>query len=254
VEGVVVHRPGPARPGPLVVDLHGGPAWVWTQTFQTGLFASAQLFAADGYTVFLPNPRGSHGYGDAAQRMADWGQLDYQDIQSGVDTLIRRGLAHPDSLAIMGWSYGGFMSAWTITQTPRFRAAVVGAGITEPVAMWGTQNVVHYYEAFFGGSPFAEGAWDAYQRTSALSGVGRVRTPTLVIHGMQDPIVPPNQGLIFYRALRSNGVAAELVWLPRTEHGPTEPGLMYETVRRTKEWIDRWVRGIVPAPATALQP
>lgn len=250
VEGVVVYPAGwsPSDgPRALVVKIHGGPAGVYVQNFQAaGHGSNAQLYAADGYVTLLPNPRGSMGYGDEAQRSVinDWGGLDFHDIMTGVDTLIARGVAHPDSLGVMGWSYGGYMTAWTVTQTDRFRAAVVGAGITEPISMWGTQDIIHTFEGYFGGGhPWAEGRWAEYQESSPLASVQEVSTPTLVIHGRNDPRVPPNQGQIFYRALRALGVPTALVWLPRTPHGPSEPGLQYETARLQKAWMDHWVRG-----------
>jgi dipeptidyl aminopeptidase/acylaminoacyl peptidase len=248
VEGLVVYPAGwrPADgPRAMVVKVHGGPAGVFAQGFQGVPGQNAHWWAADGYAVFLPNPRGSTGYGDAVQRMVieDWGGLDFQDIMTGVDTLVARGVAHPDSLGVMGWSYGGYMTAWTITQTDRFRAAVVGAPITEPIAMWGTQDIRHVFEAYFGGGPYEDGRWEVYQRASPLNHVGNARTPTRLIHGALDERTPPNQAAIFYRALVANGVPAELVWLPRTPHGPREPGLMYERDRLQKEWLDRWIRG-----------
>lgn len=247
VEGVLVY-PADYREGqrvPLVVKIHGGPAGAYVQNFQaSGYGSNAQWFAADGYAMLMPNPRGSAGYGDDGQRsvIEDWGGLDFQDIMTGVDAVIERGIAHPDSLGVMGWSYGGYMTAWTVTQTDRFKAAVNGAGITEPIAMWGTQDIIQVFEGYFGGTPFDEGRWDVYQQSSPLANVRSVTTPTLMIHGRNDARVPPNQAQIFFRSLRALGVPTELVWLPRTGHGPSEPGLQYETALRQKQWMDRWIR------------
>lgn len=255
IEGLVIHPAGwsPADgPRPLVTKIHGGPAGVFLQSFQASSHgANAQVFAADGYATFLPNPRGSTGYGDAVQRsvIEDWGGMDFHDIMTGVDALIDQGVAHPDSLGVMGWSYGGYMTAWAITRTDRFRAAVVGAGITENISMWGTQDIPHVFEAYFGGGPYEDGRWDVYQRSSPLTGIRNVTTPTLLIHGENDARVPPNQASIYYRALRALDVPAELLWLPRTPHGPREPGLQYETARWQKEWMDRWIRGQRPTAA-----
>jgi dipeptidyl aminopeptidase/acylaminoacyl peptidase len=248
VEGLLVYPAGwtPARGRvPLVVKIHGGPSGVYVQNYQASSHNNdAQRYAADGYAVLLPNPRGSSGYGDAGVRsvIEDWGGLDFQDIMTGVDAVIERGLAHPDSLGVMGWSYGGYMTAWTVSQTSRFKAAVAGAAITENIAMWGTQDIIHVFEGYFGGSPWTEGRWEEYQASSPLAHMRKASTPTLVIHGRNDPRVPPNQALIFYRTLRALGVPSELVWLPRSGHGPSEPGLQYETARRQKEWMDRWIR------------
>lgn len=248
VEGILVYPAAwvPARgPAPLVVKIHGGPSGVYLQNFQASSYGSdAQRYAADGYAVLLPNPRGSSGYGDAAQQavVKDWGGLDYQDIMAGVDTLIARGIAHKDSLGVMGWSYGGYMTAWTISQTDRFKAAVVGAGITEAIAMWGTQDIVNVFEAYFGGSPWDPGEWDLYQKSSPLAHMRNAKTPTLILHGRNDPRVPPNQATILYRTLKALDVPTELRWLPRSGHGPTEPGLQYQTAKAQKEWMDRWIR------------
>jgi dipeptidyl aminopeptidase/acylaminoacyl peptidase len=248
VEGVLVYPAGwtPSRgAAPLIVKIHGGPSGVHQQNFQASSYGSdAQRYAADGYAVLLPNPRGSSGYGDAAQQavVKDWGGLDFQDIMTGVDTLIGRGIAHRDSLGVMGWSYGGYMTAWTISQTNRFKAAVMGAGITEAIAMWGTQDIIDVFEAYFGGSPWEPGEWDVYQKSSPLAHMRNAKTPTLIIHGRNDPRVPPNQAMILYRSLKALNVPTELMWLPRSGHSPTEPGLQYETAKAQKEWMDRWIR------------
>lgn len=121
-----------------------------------------------GYAIFFPNPRGSNGYGEAF-RMAvvgEWGYADYDDIQSGIDELIEDGIADPDRLGIMGWSYGGYMTAWTITQTDRFKAASVGAGITNIVSFYGQTDIPRYLERYLGTTP-----WDGieeYTRRSAI--------------------------------------------------------------------------------------
>jgi dipeptidyl aminopeptidase/acylaminoacyl peptidase len=248
IEGILVYPAGwsPARGrAPLIVKLHGGPSGDFVENFQAFYGSDAQRYAADGYVVLMPNPRGSAGYGDSTQRavVKDWGGLDYQDIMIGVDTLIARGVAHPDSLGVMGWSYGGYMTAWTISQTNRFKAAVVGAGITEPIAMWGTQDIVGVFEAYFGGSPWDPGEWDVYQKSSPLAHLRNANTPTLIIQGKDDPRVPPNQAMLLYRSLKALGVATQLMWLPRTGHSPTEPGLQYETAKAQKDWMDRWIRG-----------
>jgi dipeptidyl aminopeptidase/acylaminoacyl peptidase len=256
IEGVLVypndwaHDTGPRA---TVVKIHGGPSGVYVQNFQaSSSSADAQRYAADGYVVLLPNPRGSSGYGESGLQavVGDWGGLDFQDIMTGVDTLIARGITHADSLGVMGWSYGGYMTAWTVTQTSRFKAAVAGAAITENIAMWGTQDIQHVFEAYFGGGPYEPGMWEVYQKSNPLAFIENATTPTMVLHGENDPRVPPNQARIFYRGLRANGVPAKLVWLPRTGHGPREPGLRYETARHQKEWMDQWIRKGPAKPTT----
>jgi len=254
VEGVLVYpHDWTADSGPraTVVKIHGGPSGVFVENFQAASSsADAQRYAADGYVVLLPNPRGSSGYGEAGLKavVGDWGGLDFQDIMTGVDELVDRGISHPDSLGVMGWSYGGYMTAWTVTQTTRFKAAVAGAAITENISMWGTQDIQHVFEAYFGAGPYEPGMWEVYQKSNPLSFIENATTPTMILHGENDPRVPPNQAMTFYRGLQANGVDAKLVWLPRTGHGPREPGLRYETAKHQKDWMDQWIR--TPKPIT----
>ena len=254
VEGVLVYPHDWATnggPRATVVKIHGGPSGVFVENYQAASSgADAQRYAADGYVVLLPNPRGSSGYGEAGLQsvVGDWGGLDFQDIMTGVDELVERGVSHPDSLGVMGWSYGGFMTAWTVTQTSRFRAAVAGAAITENISMWGTQDIQHVFEAYFGAGPYEPGMMEVYQKSNPLAFIENATTPTMILHGENDPRVPPNQAMTFYRGLKANGVDTKLVWLPRTGHGPREPGLRYETARNQKEWMDRWIR--TPKPIT----
>lgn len=252
VEGVLLYPVGWSSgdtPRATVVKIHGGPSGVYVENFQASSSgADAQRYAGDGYFVLLPNPRGSSGYGEAGLQsvVQDWGGLDFQDIMSGVDHLVDQGYAHPDSLGVMGWSYGGYMTAWAVTQTKRFKAAVAGAAITENIAMWGTQDIQHVFEAYFGGGPYEPGLWEVYQRSNPLAFIKNATTPTMVIHGENDPRVPPNQARIFYRGLKANGVETKLVWLPRTGHGPREPGLQFERSRAQKDWMDRHIRRFRP--------
>lgn len=251
IEGLVVlpagwsHGDGPRA---LVTNIHGGPAQVRVQSFQAaGFDTDAQRYAADGYAVFLPNPRGSSGYSEESllSIREDWGGRDFQDIMTGIDYLIDRGIAHRDSLGVMGWSYGGYMTAWAVTQTRRFKAAVAGAPITDILSQWGSTvaNIHLMIEDYFRGGPYEPGRWKVYQRSNPMPFVTQVTTPTLVIQGKNDPTVTPDQARTFFRALRANGVPTKLVWLPRTGHWPGEPGLGYEAARHQKEWLDRWVRG-----------
>jgi dipeptidyl aminopeptidase/acylaminoacyl peptidase len=251
IEGLVVLPAGWSNgdgPRALVTNIHGGPAQVRVQSFQAAGFDSdAQRYAADGYAVFLPNPRGSSGYGEASilSIREDWGGRDFEDIMTGIDYLIDRGIAHRDSLGVMGWSYGGYMTARAVTQTDRFKAAVAGAPITDLLANWGSAeaNVHLMIQDYYLGGPYQPGRWKLYQRSNPMPSVTRVTTPTMVIHGTNDRTVPIEQGRMFFRALRANGVPTKLVWLPRTGHWPGEPGIAYEAVRHQKEWFDRWVRG-----------
>ncbi len=245
IEGLLTLPPGyeNGRRVPLVLNIHGGPSGVFTESFIGGpsLYPLA-VFAAKGYAVLRVNPRGSAGYGRqfrAAVR-GDWGGMDYQDLMTGVDHVIEMGIADPDRLAVMGWSYGGYMTSWVITQTRRFRAAAIGAGITDTVSMWGTNDIPTVLSDYFNG-PWWE-RFDLYVERSPLTHVAAVTTPTLILHGAKDPRVPTTQGYEFYRALKRRGVPVKMVTYPRTEHGPREPKFVLDIMRRHLAWVEEHLR------------
>jgi dipeptidyl aminopeptidase/acylaminoacyl peptidase len=163
---------------------------------------------------------------------------DFRDIMTGVDRLIETGLADADRLAISGASYGGYMTAWSITQTTRFRAAVVGCAITDLISFMGTTDVRPRFENYLGLDP------RDYLRLSPLEFVDRVRTPSLVWHGDQDPRVPPTQGREWYSALHHNGVPVELLIYHDEGHGLKGPKHQKDLLERELAWLDRWI----PAP------
>ncbi len=247
MEGLLVTPPDyqPGKAYPLLVVIHGGP----TGHFDTGfnLWSAGaypvHVFALQGYVVFKPNPRGSGGRGAKfrAANLKDWGGADYHDIQDGVDELIARGIADPDHMGVMGWSYGGYMTAWTITQTSRFRAASVGAGSPNLYSSYGTTSDAFFLEWYFGGPPWQ--ARELYMAHSPMTFVDHVTTPTLIQHGTEDPGVPISQGEELYTALRARGIAVEMIRYPRSSHVFTEPKLIRDTLTRNLEWFDRYVRG-----------
>jgi len=251
IQGTLVRPPpgpgrGTATPQPMVVLVHGGP---------TGMHTSAMvwhewvgLYAARGIAVFLPNPRGSLGWGTAfaEANLGDMGGADFGDIMAGVDHLVAQGLADPERLAIAGWSYGGFMAAWAVTQTDRFKVAVMGAGISDWRSFHGVSHL-HAWDALFHGTVGKDA--DPYDpdgphaRFSPLSYVDRVRTPTLILHGERDIDVPLGQGLQFYRALRDRGVPVSMTVYPRAGHGPSERAQMRDVAERFVEWTARYLEG-----------
>lgn len=241
IEGLLTYPVGYSEgtPVPLVLVIHGGPMGVFTDTFigQRGLYPVA-TFAAKGYAVLRPNPRGSSGYGKRFRmaNMRDWGGGDYQDIMAGVDTLIERGVADPTRMAVMGWSYGGFMTSWVIGQTDRFQAACVGAAVTNLWSFTGTSDILDFIPHYFGGEPWE--AFDAYRKHSPMSYVQNVKTPTLVLHGEQDLRVPVSQGYEFYNALARRGVETSMVVYPRTPHGPREPKFLLDVAQRHVSWVE----------------
>ncbi|MDT0632379.1 S9 family peptidase [Rubrivirga sp. S365] len=247
VEGLLTYPVGyeEGRRVPLVLNIHGGPAGVYTQSFTGGpSIYQLQTFAQRGYAVLRPNPRGSTGYGRDFRyaNVRDWGFGDYEDVMSGVDAVIERGVGHPDSLAVMGWSYGGYLTSFAVTRTDRFKAASMGAGLPNLVSMVTTTDIPNYLVAHLGGREVWED-YDAYERHSAIYRVANVTTPTQVIHGANDLRVPFTQGQEFYVALQRRGVKTEMVVLPRTPHGPREPKLLMATTPYILSWFEEHLRG-----------
>jgi dipeptidyl aminopeptidase/acylaminoacyl peptidase len=246
LDGLLLTPPdyAPGKSYPLLLVIHGGPAGAFQTSFalRRGAYP-LQAFASQGYVVFQPNPRGSGGYGERFRKanIKDWGYSDYNDIQDGVDDLVTRGIADKDRLGVMGWSYGGFMTSWTITQTQRFKAASVGAGVTNLFSMYGTTDIPPLQESYFGARPWEDR--ELYAKHSAMSFVDKVTTPTLIQHGTEDRRVPLSQGEELYTALRSRGVTVEMVKYPRSQHGLTEPKLIRDSMMRNLEWFDRYVMG-----------
>jgi dipeptidyl aminopeptidase/acylaminoacyl peptidase len=246
IEGLLTYPVG-YRPGtavPLVVMVHGGPTGVFVRSY-TGAPTTYTVagFATRGFAVLRGNVRGSSGYGRAFRyaNYKDWGGGDYQDILSGVDALVARGIADPDRLGIMGWSYGGYMTSWVITQTRRFKAASVGAGVTNLMSFTGTADIPSFLPDYFGGEHWD--AFDAWRARSALFNVKGVTTPTLILHGEADRRVPVSQGYELYNALKRQGVTTKMVVYPRQPHSLQEPKLMLDAMKRNLEWFERHVLG-----------
>ena len=181
------------------------------------------MWAGNGWAVFYPEPARQLELRreDPAGQHHDWGGGDYKDIMTGVDALVARGIADPDKLAHIGWSYGGYMTAWVITQTTRFKAAMVGAGLTNMWSMYGTNDIPSVLIAYFGGIPNQK-TLPLYLERSAMSHIDKVTTPTLILHGANDERVPVGQAYELYRGLKDRGKATELVFYPREGHGIAE--------------------------------
>jgi len=242
IEGLLTYPAG-YRAGqkvPLLLNVHGGPAGVFQQTFigGRGVYPLATL-AARGYAILRPNPRGSSGYGTEFRRanIKDWGVGDYQDLMTGVDKVIAMGVADPERLGVMGWSYGGFMTSWIVTQTRRFKAASAGAPVTNLMSFTGTADIPAFIPDYFGGQ-FWE-ALDLYQKHSPMFNVKGVATPTMIQHGEADVRVPISQGYEFYHALKAQGVPTRMLVLPRQPHGPNEPKMQLAAMRANIEWFDK---------------
>ncbi|QOI97046.1 MAG: S9 family peptidase [Flammeovirgaceae bacterium] len=232
------------RKYPLILNIHGGPAGVFTQNYTgASTIYPLQAFASEGYAVLRPNPRGSSGYGVEFRQANknDWGFGDYDDIMAGVDKVIADGLVHPDSLCVTGWSYGGYMTSMIITKTNRFKAAMVGAGVTNLISFTGTADIPDFIPDYFGGELWDR--TDVYARHSAMFAVKNAKTPTLVIHGERDLRVPISQGQELYMALKRLGVKTQMVSYPRTPHGPQEPKFIQDIAERVIDWFNQHNRG-----------
>jgi dipeptidyl aminopeptidase/acylaminoacyl peptidase len=244
IEGLLTYPAGyrEGRKYPLILNIHGGPANYFSETFlgKAGVYPLA-AFAERGYAILRPNPRGSGGYGKRFRfaNVNDWGGKDYEDIMAGVDHVISMGIADPDRMAVMGWSYGGFMTSWVITQTHRFRAAVIGAAVTNLWSFTGTSDIVGFLPDYFEGEPWQ--VFENYRKHSPMAHVKGVSTPALILHGEADERVPISQGYEFYNALKRQGANVQMVVYPRTPHGPQEPKLIEDIMRRHLEFIGKHI-------------
>ena len=229
---------------PLLVEAHGGPTGATTASFKASWGSPGQVWAGRGWAVLYPNARGSTNYGEKFTRanIMDWGGGDYRDIMTGVDAMIARGLADSSKLAFEGWSYGGYMTAWVVSQTGRFKAARMGAGLSDLQSMYGTTDIPGYIGTFFSGIP-TQKTLDFYRARSAITFVDNVTTPLLIQHGGSDQRVPTGQSMEYFRALKDRGKTVELVFYPREGHGLAEYYHQLDKMQREYEWITKYTLG-----------
>jgi dipeptidyl aminopeptidase/acylaminoacyl peptidase len=220
---------------PLIALIHGGPTGNWQDSIEVW----GQLLAARGYAVFYPNIRGSVGYGQEFIEMnrGDWGGADFKDVMWGVKDLIDRGIADPAKLGIGGWSYGGYMAEWAITQTNEFKAAVSGAGLSNLISEYGTEEGPAYDEWFYG-VPYESDSLVKFLNSSPFTQLKNAKTPTLILQGEADTTDPPGQSQELYRGLKHYGVETELVMYPREPHGLREEKHLLDRVQRILSWYD----------------
>ncbi len=245
VQGFLIF-PRQLNPGqryPLVVHVHGGPSSAVSSNF-LGEGYTEQLIALSqaGYFVFLPNPRGSYGQGEAFTKanVKDFGHGDLRDIMAGIDTVIRRFPVDGNRLGIKGWSYGGFMTMWTVTQTNRFRAAVAGAGISNWLSYTGENGISEWMVPFFGKTAYEDKA--VYAQSSAINYIANARTPTLIVVGEHDAECPAPQSFEFWRGLQHVGVKTQLVVYPDEGHGFQDPAHKRDLMQRTVRWFDTYLK------------
>ncbi len=227
---------GKGKP-PLVLYVHGGPAGNFSQAYSSW----AQLLVDHGYQVLMVNPRGSSGYGEEFLKANrnDWGGGDFKDLMAAVDVVLARGEVDPNRLGIGGWSYGGYMAEWAITQTNRFKVAVSGAGMFDLAAEFGTEVGPAGDEWYFG-TPWEH--LDNFQHGSPQTYIKNAKTPTLILQGENDPIDPIGQSTSLYRALKRYGVETELVTYPREPHGFREEKHQVDVLLRMLAWFDRYLQ------------
>jgi len=225
---------------PLVVNPHGGPEG----TSLLGWSTFAQLLAARGYFVLQPNYRGSGGRGVTFSQgdHNDLGGKEFRDILAGIDTLAAEGLVDPQRVGIGGWSYGGYLSALAATHhSDRFRAAVMGAGISNWVSFAGTTDIPHEMSLVHW-NQWAYDDFAMYWQRSPLSRIADAHTPLLILHGADDKRVPPGQAWELYTALKHNGIPTQLVLYPRSGHGVGERPHRLDLYRRQLDWFDRYLK------------
>lgn len=236
IDSYVLYPPGfvKGEPAPTVLEIHGGPHSWHPQGSMLGLY---QCLAAAGYVVVLPNPRGSQGYGErfAGSCVADWGGADFGDLMSALDHLVAEGIADPARLYVAGYSYGGFMTAWTVGHTDRFRAACVSAPVSNLVSMFGTTDIPYFNEHESGGSPWE--VPDYYREHSPVTYLPRVTTPVLVLHWDGDLRCPVGQGEEVFQGLVKLGKEAVMVRYPGGYHIRRTPSQLIDWTQRHLEWF-----------------
>lgn len=232
-------RPAPPPSGrhPMVVLVHGGPA----SAARPGWPRVAGVLASQGFYVLLPNPRGSYGQGEELTRgnVKDFGYGDLRDILGGVDAATAAAPIDPERIGIYGWSYGGYMTMWAVTQTQRFRAAVAGAGIVNWQSYYGQNRIDQWMIPYFGASVYDD-PW-IYARSSPISFIKAVHTPTLVLQGERDAEVPAPQAYEFWHALKTLGVETRLVIYPDEGHH-LSPADSLDVMQRTVDWFRTHLR------------
>jgi dipeptidyl aminopeptidase/acylaminoacyl peptidase len=242
IEGFVVKPPGfdPSFEYPAILRIHGGPQSQYDFRFSF----DHQIFAAHGYVVVLPNPRGSTGYGQefCLAIWQAWGEKDYEDVMAAVDYVIDQGYVDPERLGVGGWSYGGMLTDHVITKTDRFKAAYTGASAVLYVVNYGHDQYQRWWE-YEVGLPWEPESRELYEKMSPFNKVANVVTPTLILCGEQDWNVPVINSEQLYQALKRLGVPTELVVYPGEHHGISTPSYIKDRYERYIDWFAKYVKG-----------
>jgi dipeptidyl aminopeptidase/acylaminoacyl peptidase len=236
---------------PLLLRIHGGPNGQDQHSFSL----ERQFFAANGYAVLAVNYRGSAGRGQKYSRaiFANWGHYEVEDLQAGVDHVIKMGVADPDRLGVGGWSYGGILTDYMIASDQRFKAATSGAGTAFTVAFYGTDQYIIQYDNEIG-PPWDAKAWETYQKISyPFLHADRIKTPTLFLCGERDFNVPVAGSEQMYQALRSLGIETQLIIYPNQNHGITRPSYIRDRLERYLAWYDKYLKKAPVAAATSTK-
>jgi dipeptidyl aminopeptidase/acylaminoacyl peptidase len=240
IEGWVMLPRGVKQPYPMILAIHGGPHGAYSSGFDYEF----QWLAANGYAVLYTNPRGSTGYGEKFQwaTWGGWGKLDYEDVMAGVDYALAHYPIDPKRLGVTGYSYGGFLTDWIITQTGRFAAAVTGAGISNWLSDYGTADIPRTKESEFHGSPWEPAAAERMRGLSPITFAANVKTPTLFVHGESDMRVPIEEAEQMYTALKKRHVPAKFIRYPGNYHGGWPPWDMVHRYYYEVEWWREYLR------------
>ena len=242
IEGVLIYPPesdGESK-HPLIVQIHGGPKGHCTQSLRS--YYMHPVWAAEGYLVFRPNFRGSEGYGNefAVANRRDLGGGDFQDVMSGIDMLVERGIADPERIGIMGGSYGGYMTNWAIGQTDRFKAAISGFGVFNLITDYSNSEIARWDPDYMGAYYWEDP--EIYRKCSPSSFVDQIHTPVLLLHGADDNNTFIANSREMYRALKDRGAVVEFVHYPREGHGLREPNHRLDEMRRCLAWFDKYLK------------
>ena len=245
IEGILI-KPAdydPARKYPLLVVIHGGPTGVDTPMLTADRTYPVERFAAKGALILKPNYRGSAGYGAKFRglNVRNLGLGDYEDVISGVDFLIARGMVDKDRVASMGWSQGGYISAFITCYSDRFKAVSVGAGISDWMTYYVNTDIHPFTRQYLKGTPWSDP--EIYRKTSPISYVNRAKTPTLIQHGDQDKRVPPPNAFELYQALRDRNVPAKLILYKGFGHGINKPKQQRAVMEHNYEWFSKYIWG-----------